>query len=222
MVKATKTKATAKKVAAAKKAAVKKAAAKKAPAKKAAKKAPAKKAAKKAVSKAAAAAKELADKVKRFAQRLGASKPAKQPAVSKPAKPDAAGKNGARSARARGVSVDDYASTLAAPVRDWFAIVRAVIRETAPVLVESIKWGQPVYESNGPAIYVRGSKAHLTVGFWRGDELEASGFGGLDGEGTKMRHVKFHAAEEIDRERLAAIVTAAVTLNGERGDPTRG
>jgi hypothetical protein len=166
---------------------------KKAPA---AKKAPAKKA---ATKKAPAAAK-------------------KAPAKKAPARP-AAQAPAPVSARNRGMTVDAYV----VGIRDWrgdtVSALRKLIREVAPEATESIKWGQPVYEVNGPFAHIKAHKNHVNFGFWRGAEL-TDPKGLLKGTGSRMRHVELRSPADIDTATLQAMVRTAVELNRIKGDPT--
>jgi hypothetical protein len=174
--------------------------------KKAAKKAPAKKAAaKKAPAKKAAAKKAPAKKA--AAKRA----PAKKAAARMPAP---------ASPRNRGRTVDAYVVSM----RDWrgetVAALRKLILEAAPDAVESIKWGQPVYELNGPFAYMKAFTNHVNFGFWRGAEL-TDPKGILKGTGGRMRHVELRSPADIDTSTLQAMVRTAVEMNRIKGDPTK-
>jgi hypothetical protein len=69
-------------------------------------------------------------------------------------------------------TIDGYADALT----DWRGeAVRAAaeaIRAAAPDAAGTIKWAQPVFESNGPFVYIRAFPKTVNVGFWRGAELD--------------------------------------------------
>ena len=122
-----------------------------------------------------------------------------------------------------GSSVDDYVSKVIPWQRTVIEKLRAVVRSVAPHALESIKWGQPVYEHKGPFSYIKAHATHVNFGFWRGAELEDPKRM-LQGEGDRMRHVKIletHALDEILLVGLSAFVKQAVSLNDKKGDPTR-
>ena len=98
--------------------------------------------------------------------------------------------------------------------------VHALILETVPGIKSSIKWAQPVYESGGPMIFIKGASKHISVGFWRGAEL-ADPQGLFDGDGDRMRHLKLKSAV-LPRAQLVAWIQEAVSLNALNGDPTKG
>ena len=93
------------------------------------------------------------------------------------------------SARSLGMTVDDYVAKLPADKQRLVAALIALVRESAPGATVSIKWGQPVFEQNGPVCYVSAFKNHVNLGFWRGRELP-TGKGILQSGGKMMAHVK--------------------------------
>ncbi len=118
-----------------------------------------------------------------------------------------------------GTSVEAYVAGLEGWQAEAGQRLRDVIRSAAPSLVESIKWGQPVYEDNGPVCYFRTNADHITFGFWRGTELDDPDLL-LEGEGDRMKHIKIRGADEVTGEALAAWVRQGVDLNRRYGNPT--
>lgn len=96
--------------------------------------------------------------------------------------------------------------------------ILALVAEAAPDAKGVIKWGQPVFELNGPMAYFRGSKSHVTFGFWRGTQL-TDPTGLLEGEGDRMKHIKLTDAASIPRDALKQFVQQAAQLNREHGSP---
>ena len=125
------------------------------------------------------------------------------------------------SLRQQGVTVDDYVAKVAPWQRTIIEKLREVVMAAAPSALESIKWGQPVYEHKGPFAYIKAHAAQVNFGFWRGAELDDTKRM-LQGEGEKMRHVKILETHVIDEPTLAAFVKQAVALNDKKGDPTKG
>lgn len=119
-----------------------------------------------------------------------------------------------------GKTVEDYVRGLEGWQADVAAELRRVIRDAAPELTEAIKWGQPVYEWNGPVCYFKAHKNHVTFGFWRGVEL-GSVEPQLESSGSRMAHLKITATGDVKRRKLTALVKAAVDLNRKKGDPTK-
>lgn len=118
-------------------------------------------------------------------------------------------------------TVDGYIAGLDGWKAGVASRVRQIVLEAAPDAVESIKWAQPVYETNGPFCYMKAFKNSLNLGFWRGVELEDPK-GLLEGTGEKMRHVKLTGIDDVDKAALAGFVRQAVQLNLTKGDPTKG
>ena len=120
----------------------------------------------------------------------------------------------------RGVSMETWSKRLKGWHVDALRIIRALVARHAPTATLSIKWGQPVWEHNGPMAFAKPAKNHLTFGFWRGAEFEDPN-GVLEGDGDRMRHVKITSAEHAKTLGLDALVKQAVKLNEKKGDPTK-
>jgi hypothetical protein len=118
-------------------------------------------------------------------------------------------------------AVDNYIVELEVWQADIVTALRELILEAAPDAEETFKWGQPVYESNGPFSYIKAFKDHVNFGFWRGVDLKDPE-GLLKGSGNKMRHVPMKVVEEIQREKFEDFIREAVELNRQKGDPTKG
>ena len=105
--------------------------------------------------------------------------------------------------------------------RTAFDRLNEMIMAACPTATSSIKWSQPVWESaEGPMIFLRSAAKHLSLGFWRGAELSDPA-GLLEGEGDRMKHLKFKSLEAIDSAPVADFVQQAVALNAKKGDPTK-
>ncbi len=118
-------------------------------------------------------------------------------------------------------TVDEYIAGLDDWKAETVAGVRQIILEAAPDSTESIKWSQPVYESNGPFCYIKAFKKSVNFGFWRGIDIDDPA-GLLQGTGEKMRHVKLSGISDINVELFADYIDQAVQLNLSKGDPTKG
>ncbi len=117
-------------------------------------------------------------------------------------------------------TVDGYIAQLTDWQSEIVSEVRQIILEAAPNANESIKWAQPVYETNGPFAYIKAFKNSVNFGFWRGVDLNDPG-GLLQGSGEKMRHVQLTNREDINADVFSDFVQQAVKLNLEKGDPTK-
>jgi hypothetical protein len=117
-------------------------------------------------------------------------------------------------------SVDQYVKRLPREQADSVNALRALVRSAVPAATESIKWAQPVFEVNGPMIFIKAHSQHVNFGFWRGAQLPDPK-GVLQGGGSKMKHVKLARLSDVNTSALTALVKAAAKLNRELGDPTR-
>jgi hypothetical protein len=117
-------------------------------------------------------------------------------------------------------SVDDYVAAVPAPLTPVADALRAAVREAAPDAKESIRWGQPVYDADGPFAALKAYPRWITLTFWRGGALTDPA-GILAGDGDRMKHARFASVEEVRSAAVAELVRAAVALNAELGDPTK-
>ena len=118
-------------------------------------------------------------------------------------------------------TVDEYVASLGG---DWrserVASLRRIVDAAAPEASSTIKWAQPVWESNGPFAYIKAFRSSVNIGFWRGAQLEDRN-GILEGDGERMKHVTLREGDAIPADELAGFVRQAVELNRELGSPAR-
>jgi hypothetical protein len=116
-------------------------------------------------------------------------------------------------------TIDEYIAGLGG---DWRAetvsALRRVVDDAAPAATSTIKWAQPVWESNGPFAYVKAFSRSVNIGFWRGAQLDDPA-GILEGEGDRMKHLALREGEPVREAELSAFVRQAVELNRELGSP---
>ena len=96
-----------------------------------------------------------------------------------------------------------------------------LVQRAAPEARGSIKWAQPVFEMNGPCIWIRAYPRAVSIGFWRGAEIRDE-HAHLQGDGQRMRHVTVREGEAVDEGAVTAYIRQAIALNEAKGDPTRG
>lgn len=176
---------------------------------------------KKSAAKKKASPKKAAAKKKPAATKAAAKKAASKP---KKAATTAKAKTPARAtpkvSHLRGTSVDDWAKKLTSWQADTLKIIRALVERHAPGATLVMKWGQPVWEQNGPFAWLRPAAKHVSFGFWRGAEM-LDPDGRLEGEGDRMRHLKVMNADELEELDVESFVKQAVALNDSKGDPTK-
>lgn len=117
-------------------------------------------------------------------------------------------------------NVDEYIASLPAEHAVIVSELRSIVKKAAPKATEAYKWAQPVYESNGPMVWIKAYKSYVNIGFWRGTEMQDK-HGLLAGDGDRMRHVKLTTLPDIKKNALADYIKQAIALNQAKGDPTK-
>jgi hypothetical protein len=117
-------------------------------------------------------------------------------------------------------NVDQYIASLPTGHKAIVKELRGIVRKAAPKATEAYKWAQPVYEQNGPMIWIKAFTNYVNIGFWRGTEMQDK-HGLLRGEGDRMRHVKIATVKDIKKGALSDYIKQAVKLNEAKGDPTK-
>jgi hypothetical protein len=118
-------------------------------------------------------------------------------------------------------TVDEYIAAFDDWRTDAMKRLREVVKEGAPHSAVGIKWAQPVWEWNGPMIWMKAYPKHVDIGFWRGTEMEDPKKV-LTGDGERMRHIKITSVDDIPADALRDLVKQAVQLNTAKGNPTLG
>jgi hypothetical protein len=116
-------------------------------------------------------------------------------------------------------TVDEYIAAFDDWRTDAMKRLREVVKEGAPHSAAAIKWAQPVWEWNGPMIWMKAYPKHVDIGFWRGTEMDDPKKV-LTGDGERMRHIKITSVDEIPADALRDLVRQAVKLNTAKGNPT--
>jgi len=118
-------------------------------------------------------------------------------------------------------TVDEYIAAFDDWRTDAMKRLREVVKEGAPHSAVGIKWAQPVWEWNGPMIWMKAYPKHVDIGFWRGTEMDDPKKV-LTGDGERMRHIKITSVADIPADALRELVKQAVKLNTSKGNPTLG
>jgi hypothetical protein len=118
-------------------------------------------------------------------------------------------------------TVDEYIAAFDDWRTDAMKRLREVVKEGAPHSAVGIKWAQPVWEWNGPMIWMKAYPKHVDIGFWRGTEKHDPKKV-LTGDGERMRHIKITSVKDIPVDALRDLVKQAVKLNTAKGNPTLG
>ena len=118
-------------------------------------------------------------------------------------------------------SFDEYLAAQPARNRALIRALRAFVARIQPALVESVKWGNGCWLSDGgPVAYVYSDKDHVQFGFLRGSSL-ADPERRLLGNGQYVRHVKLRTPADLDERAFAAWLREAVELGPVRLGPKK-
>ncbi len=105
---------------------------------------------------------------------------------------------------------------------DWrgemLSLLRALIRQADPEVVEEWKWrGVPVWYHDGMICTGETYKKVVKITFAKGAALDdPSSLFNSSLDGNTRRAIDIHEGEKIDEEALKALIRAAVTLNASR------
>ena len=118
-------------------------------------------------------------------------------------------------------TVDDYIKDQEEWKGKIIIQIRKILKKSAPNSKEVIKWSQPVYEDeNGPFCFMKAHKNHVNIGFWWGTKMKDPN-NILEGDGVKMRHIKFFKDTTIDKKVISDFIIEASSLNKKFGNPSR-
>lgn len=115
-------------------------------------------------------------------------------------------------------SPDAYVAALDGWRRATVEALRAAVRGSAET-EEVIRWGHLVYLANGPVLLIRAEDERVLFGFWRGKLLREIEPRLRPGGKYDMATAELREGDEIAPETVRRLVTAAVALNADRGDP---
>jgi hypothetical protein len=105
---------------------------------------------------------------------------------------------------------DDYLEDQTRSNRATILALRKFVKQTAPSLVESVKWGNGCWvKGKIPVAYVYSVPDYVQFGFFMGSALKDPK-GLLEGSGRYVRHIKVHKPSEIDARAFAALLRQAV------------
>jgi hypothetical protein len=113
---------------------------------------------------------------------------------------------------------------------ETLALVRAIIRQADPDVVETVKWqkpsnpsGVPVWEHDGIICTGETYKDKVKLTFDKGASLEdPAGLFNSSLDGNQRRAIDFREEGEINEKALKALVRAAVALNMGKKKPKSG
>jgi Uncharacterized conserved protein len=117
-------------------------------------------------------------------------------------------------------TVDEYIERLGDWRGETIQALRELVTASVPKAEETFRWGQAVYELNGPFCCIKAFRGQVNLGFWRGDEV-ADPKGLLAKSVDRMKYIILTDIQHIQEKELRAMIKSAVRLNRELGDPTK-
>lgn len=108
---------------------------------------------------------------------------------------------------------DEYVADQPADKQEVVAALRQFVRQTAPELTESSKWGRGCWLNGDlPVAFVHVEPDYVQLGFYGGTLLDDPA-NVLEGNAKFIRHVKIHSPEDIDEQVLTPLVRQAAATN---------
>ncbi len=111
--------------------------------------------------------------------------------------------------------MDRVIGELAPAVRSVADALRLLVRRNASGLVETVKWGVPIWAGRKNVICLMLYEDHVNLGFFEGAELGRR-HPEIEGTGKRLRHIKVRSVEDVGQPVLPTIIREAVALD-ERG-----
>ena len=106
-------------------------------------------------------------------------------------------------------SFDQYLADQTPENQDVIRSLRKFVKQFAPQLQESVKWGNGCWvKGKAPVAYVYSGPDHVQFGFFRGSALKDSK-GLLKGKGKFVRHIKVFKRSDIDERSFGALMRQA-------------
>jgi hypothetical protein len=122
------------------------------------------------------------------------------------------------------MSASDLITARIRELGDWrgetLALVRKLIREADPAIVEEWKWGVPVWSRDGIVCTGETYKQAVKLTFARGALIrDPRHLFNSSMTGNTRRAIDFHAGDEIDGRSLQDLVREAVAFNRKKAGP---
>lgn len=111
------------------------------------------------------------------------------------------------------VNLEEYLADFTPEGKVLVKELRQLVLEAVPELIELISWGNLSYQirKKRDVCAISPRKAHVSLHFWRGKELEDPE-GTLLGTGKKLMHMKITSLQDIKSDALKALVKEAFEL----------
>ena len=89
--------------------------------------------------------------------------------------------------------------------------LRSLILKADPGVVETVKWGTPVYSRGRNLISIVPNAEHVQLKLWEGGLL-ARRFKCIEGQGKGMRHITVPYQDNFDFDPIASVITAIIKI----------
>ena len=99
--------------------------------------------------------------------------------------------------------------------------LRRAVRASSTKLVETIRWGNIVYFSDGPVLVIRAEAHRVLFGFWRGKRLRDIDDRLKPGGKYEMATMELREGDSISPVVVRRLTNQAIKLNKTLGDPTK-
>ncbi len=111
--------------------------------------------------------------------------------------------------------VDEFIEARVLPqFKDIVAMIRQLMRATAPAASEGIRYGIPTWKGIRIFAFLSPTKKDLTFAFSRGAQFEDK-YHLLKGAGKVSRHVKLKSLKDVDAEALRYYVKQALEFDAK-------
>ncbi|PYF08309.1 DUF1801 domain-containing protein [Ureibacillus chungkukjangi] len=112
------------------------------------------------------------------------------------------------------VEIDQFIENLPEEIQEITEVLRNIILDASPMLVEEYKWSMPNYSYKGLVCYLQTAKKHVKLGFHKGNLLqEGVGKEILEGTGKTMKYITLKKMEDLQSEVYTKLILAAMELN---------
>ncbi len=107
-------------------------------------------------------------------------------------------------------TVDEFVKTSVLPEhQEIVAMLRSLMRESAPNAKEMLSYNMPVYKGNGFLAWILPSEKHIIFSFKSGVKFEDK-YHLLKGVGKHARHVKIKDVKDLNKEALRYYIKQAL------------
>lgn len=89
--------------------------------------------------------------------------------------------------------------------------LRSMILKADPGVVETVKWGTPVYSRGRNLISIVPNPEHVQLKLWEGG-LFARRFKCIEGQGKGMRHITVPYQGDFDFDMIANVISAIIKI----------